>query len=33
MYSLKRPASRSSTPDGKKLALPTNAEFQQVDLR
>ena len=32
-YSLKRSAITLDTPDGKNLALPTNAEFQLVDVR
>ncbi len=32
-YSLKRSAISLSTPDGKTIPLPTNAEYQQVDLR
>ena len=33
MYGLKRTDISLSTPDGKTIALPTNAEYQQVDLR
>jgi len=33
MYSLKRSDITLDTPDGKTLALPTNAEFQLVDVR
>ncbi|HEX5069898.1 MAG TPA: hypothetical protein VFV78_06745, partial [Vicinamibacterales bacterium] len=32
-YALKRSDITLDTPDGKHLALPSNAEFQQVDLR